>query len=308
MKKRVIFVISLVALSVVLAACNNGKWIKSNSIDYSKYDLSDYSAEITGYSDSIPESINYGTLSSLYDANAYTNIAPEAEIKIRIGDKTITANFTQTYNRPNNYFPSYMYKANDDSCSFSVDEKGRIIQYLNHDLGKDAEEPLSNEEYIDIAKGIIESLFGDDEIEWSLFDVEITKDANYKGNYKLLFEKYLNGKKTAESITIKLAYSGEVISFYSDMLGRIPENLDLSLLEEGTARVSVYNKLDEIYNGLSNETKEKYKIEYKVAEPIISVQADGTPCYIYKAEVKFDPINNKSEYVDAVTVIVTPSK
>lgn len=291
-----------------MSSCNNEKWIKSNSIDYSEYNLSDYSAGIMDYSDSVPESINYGILTRLYDENAYKNFTPANEIKVIIGDEKITGNFLQTYNRPNNYYPSYMYMANDNSCSFSVDEKGRIISYINHDMIEEVEETLTNEEYIDIAKEFIENLSGDKKIEWSAFKVEILKDYNYDGNYKILFKRYHNEKKTVESITIRLAYSGEVISFYSDMLGRIPNDIDLSLLDSKTAKVCVYNKLDEIYNGLSEGTKEQYKIEYKVLEPIISVLADGTPCFIYKTEVKFAPVGERVEYVDVVTVIVTPNK
>ena len=114
--------------------------------------------------------------------------------------------------------------------------------------------------------------------------------------------------ETTESIYIKIYYSGIVKSFTADMIGRIPAGIDLSAFDSKNADVSVYKRLDEIFNGLSEEIREKYKITYYLPEPVLSVLADGTPCFIYDANVRFTSVDNEEGYSDLVRIMVSPNK
>lgn len=336
MKKRFLLIVLLLALSVMVSSCNNNSneeistyipdnktqenlvgtssvWIKRSSLDYSKYNLSDYSVGILDYSDNSPVLANYGVVAKIYDEKEYKEIIPASEKTIIVGGKEINGYYKETYNRPNNYYPSYKYRIYDRKGSFAVDEAGRIISYINYvNLNNvntsDTDEVFSDDKYITIARDFVEDIQGKANFDWTCFNVTVQKDKGMKGYYTVLFEKCLRGMKTAEAIFVRLTYAGKICSFSSDMLGRVPEDIDLSLLDLETAKACVCNRLDGTYNGLSKETLNQYKIEYSVPEPTISVLSDGTPCYIFEVDVKTTPVGRKDGYISLVIVIVAPNK
>ncbi len=332
MKKRNILIILLLSLLVIVSSCNNNNLteetgakypedmtqetpvdtsdvgVEYNSIDYSKYSLTDYSVGILDYSDSAPVSAKYGILTKIYDEELYKDIVPSAEKTIVIDGEEITGSYKLTHNRPNNYYSQYKYMIYDRKGSFAVDDTERIVSYIKYIEIEKTEKAFTDDEYVVIAKDFVEGILGDKEIDWSLFKITVEDGVYQAGYYTISFTKYLNGMQTAESMYVKISYSGVVTTFSSDMLGRIPADLDLSVFESKNAEASVYKRLDEIYSELSKEKRDKYKITYYLPEPVLSVLADGTPCFIYDANVRFTSVDNQYRYTDLVRTMVTPNK
>lgn len=317
MKKKIIFFIFVISIAILVSFCGCEKrdkldtqdiWVEYNSIDFSKYNADNYIIGILDYSDSAPVSAKYGTLTKIYDEDLYKDIVPASEKTIVIGGEEIKGYYDETYYRPVDNFPSYMYKIPDNGGYFSLDELGEFVYYTNHKNKADNTETLTEDKYISIAKDFVEDALREEKIDWSLFKIEVQKDRAFKGYITVVFERYLGGMKTAESIFVELTYSGKVRVFSSDMLGRIPADLDISVFESKTVEASVYKRLDEIYSGLSKETRDKYKIRYYLPEPVLSVLADGTPCFIYDANVGFKPVDNQDGYSDLVRIMVTPTE
>ncbi|MBR2901912.1 MAG: hypothetical protein IKC38_01680 [Clostridia bacterium] len=331
MKKRTIFFLFVIITTMLLTSCSSGVYteeltedqvnheqketletddvgVEYNSIDFSKYNSDNYIIGILGYSDSAPVSAKYGALTKIYDEDLYKDISPSAEKTIKIGGEEIKGYYDVTYYRLNNYFPCYMYKIPDNGGYFSLDEMGKIGGYINYKNKADNTETLTEDKYISIAKDFVEDALKEEKIDWSLFKTEVQKDREFKGYITVVFDRYLGGMKTTESIYVELTYSGKVSAFSSDMLGRIPADLDLSVFESKNVEASVYKRLDEIYSGLSKETRDKYKIRYYLPEPVLSVLADGTPCFIYDANVGFKPVDNQDGYSDLVRIMVTPTE
>lgn len=285
------------------------RWVESNSIDYTVYNLDEYIVGILGYSDSFAESVDYGIITELYSEAAFKEVEPAPKRKVTIGQEELEGDYVKTYNRFPDYYPLYKYSTYDgkSGAGFSVDESGRVSSYINYGTIESKDETLSDKEYIDIAKDFVDNVW-DEKIYWDSFKVRIEKDKEIKGFYTIVFEKYLYDMKTSERIYVQVAYSGEISMFIGDMLGRIPDNIDISIFDSKTTAASVYKKLDNIYSGLSKETQDKYKISYYLPEPVLSVLADGTPCYIYDAEVRFTSVDNAMHYADLVQVVVAPNE
>lgn len=298
MKKRTIFIVMMIVLSIVVSSCSGNT---------NKKDLS-YEAKIMDYSDNVAIDVDYGSLTRLYDEQKYKEVIPEMEISVSIAGREVTGKYYQTYNRPNNYYPYFDYMISDNSGSFSVDDKGRIVSYINHEAIEKVDKLLTDDEYVAIAKNFVESISGDEKIDWALFETTVTDGYYQEGFYTIFFDKYINEFQTAECIYVKISYSGIIRSFISDMLGRIPEGIDMSLIKLKDTEAAVCSKLDEIYKGLNKEGQDKCEIGYYIPEPILTVLEDGTIGYIYETNINFVFVEKGEEYVDLVKVIVTPSK
>lgn len=281
--------------------------VEIGSIDYADYNIEAYTVGILGHSDSFPASVDYGIITELYSENAFKHISPASERVVIIGQNEIRGGYVKTYNRFPSYYPLYKYSSDDGKYGFSVDEKGRVSSYINYEIIEDTDEILSDNEYITIAKNFVKGVYGRVP-DWELFEVSIEKDKEIKGYYSISFEKYLYGMKTSENIYVQVAYSGEISMYSADMFGRIPANIDISVFEPQTVKAAVYKRLDDIYSGMSKETRDKYRTRYYLPEPVLSVLADGTPCYIYDVNVKFISVDNQKGYTDIVQVIVTPTE
>ena len=261
--------------------------VKYNSTDYSQYDLEDYIV-----------------IDSVYDENLYKDIVPEEEKTVVIDGKEITGYYEFTTSEAFDYFPSYIYHFSDNSGYFCVDETGKITAYSVYQNGVDKTEALSENKYISIAKDFVNGILNEDTIDWS--QVKVEKDGFY---IYVVFERYLNEIKTAERFFVEMTRSGDVCWFSAHMLGRIPDDIDLSAIESPNTEIVVYRRLDEINDGLSKETRENYKITYCLPEPVLSVLADGTPCFIYDARINFTPVvSDVKEYFEIERIIVTLSQ
>lgn len=281
--------------------------VEIGSIDYADYNIEEYTVGILGHLDSFPASVDYGIITELYSENAFEHISPASERVVIIGQNEIRGGYVKTYNRFPSYYPLYKYSSYDGKYGFSVDEKGRVSSYINYGIIENTDETLSDNEYITIAKNFVKGVYGRVP-DWELFEVSIEKDKEIKGYYSISFEKYLYGMKTSENIYVQVAYSGEISMFSADMFGRIPANIDISVFEPQTVKAAVYKRLDDIYGGMSKETRDKYKTRYYLPDPILSVLADGTPCYIYDVNVKFISVDNQESHTDIVRVVVTPTE
>lgn len=279
--------------------------VEIDNIDYADYPPEIYTVGILGFSDNFPVSVDYGAVTKMYDENAF-NYPPYDGLAI-IGQEQIRGDYVKTYSRsPYYYYPLREYSSYDgkDGVSFSENGSGRVLSYINHGTIENTEELLNDDEYIAIAKAFVKKLWGRVPY-WDSYKISIEKDKEIKGYYSISFEKYIHGIKTDENIYVQVAYSGEIRMFSADMYDRISPYVDLSKFEPKPIKAAVCKKLDDIYSGLGKETRDKYKIRYFLSEPILSVLADGTTCYVYDVKVRFTSVEDATRYTDIVQVAVS---
>lgn len=178
--------------------------------------------------------------------------------------------------RPPNPYPEYFYK-DDNNCSVMVDAEGKLTSYVwgmpTNTQG--THNNLSEEGCLKIARDFLSELV---DVEQYHIDTEYVSEQK---RYTFKFTKYINNQKTADMATISVWETGELCSFTSTMLGKIPLttqcNFDMDKVEQ-----TIYEKLDSIYA----DAKKAYdKVEYEIVTSYATILESGEVALVAYVDV-----------------------
>lgn len=318
--KKAVLIILLLAICMAFSSCavketsdvtttgfitgdEEINWVLRDDLyDYSGYDIDKYTVHVLSSCDCTIGPVEYGTWYKFYDKERYANVVPEEILTVTINGQEYTGFDPWTRNRNRNYFPQHEYSIETDgvrSGRFVVDDQGKVIGFSAPKNQEETTEVCTEEECIAKAKKFIEEISGEEKIDWSYYKITATLSEN-ASEYFIEIKKYIDGFETMERLIVYVRLSGCVTKFSSTMFGRIPNDIDLSMFDMETIKMSVYNKLDDAY-------KYFIKVRYELSDPIVSVLWDGTPCLIYDTNTFVKAKEDGVTYGELVSIIVIPN-
>ena len=320
MKKRIALIVLMLTICMAFSSCaveettdvsttglitedEEINWVLRDDLyDYSGYDIDKYSVHVLSSCDCTIGPVEYGTWYKFYDKERYANVAPEEILTVTINGQEYTGFDPWTRNDYRNYFPQHRYSIEIDgvrSGTFAVDDRGKVIGFSAPKNQGETTEVCSEEECIDKAKKFIEEISGEEKIDWSYYKITASLREDLS-EYFIEIKKYIDDFETTERLIVYISLSGRVTRFSSTMFGRIPNDIDLSVFDMETVKMSAYNKLDDAY-------KYFIKVRYELAEPIVSVLWDGTPCLIYETNTFVKAKEDGVTYGELVSLVVIPN-
>lgn len=243
----------------------------------------EYQVLVCGYSDSI-SSVDHEIEYVFEDSEKYADIIPEQKLTMVVNEQNYIGDYLRTSYIGSNYFPTYEYSSKENRVSFSVDEKGFLVNYIKHSSCNN-ENVCSEQECLQIAKDFLNK-FAD--VSQYTTKIEINEESKY---YTIRFEKYVGDFKTADKATIDVFFDGEVYCYSSFMLGRIPVETKTSDIDMDGIHSAVKERLDVMYQ----HAKEVYdRVEYGEPKFELTILKDGRRGICYWIDV--DCIDIVGEY------------
>lgn len=220
------------------------------------------------------------------DRAKYDSQQPQKSVNVTVNGITYQGTWSMTQYSGCNYYPVHTYNA--DGVSFAVDESGRLTSYW---YGRsDLQNIKTKDECVAVARDFIS-----DKIDLSQYEMTVETDEERK-LYDITFRKFIDKIPTADAASVCIAYSGELYSYSSWMLGRVSTNMTVSETMIKDVRASVYEKMETIYE---NAKKHYSKIEYSEELLQITTLKDGRNAFVSIMEV--DCIESHSEYDEVIS-------
>ncbi|MGM9681408.1 MAG: hypothetical protein ACI3XR_07880 [Eubacteriales bacterium] len=266
-------------ISTLLTGCSNepGSSVESDSsIESGSSVESDSPIRMCGFSDSVPEAqhkLEFDEWSKgyFYDSDA------EKQITVSVGDHTVEAKYVNSEVKFYEFFNTRRYKDADNNV-FELAPDGTLSRYF-YGGSNDASESgpaLTEAECIQAAYDFINSIVNVDDYT---VKTEYLADRNM---YHISFVKYVNGFKTADQADISIKETGQIYSFSSTMLGRIPTNADVHF-DLDKIREQIISKLDKEYA----EAKKVYdSVSYEIPDYTLTMNEAGEYFLVYSVNVK----------------------
>ncbi len=281
MKKTISILWLLTTILLFGVSCSNSTQTSTADTSNTDHPLSEYSVRIYGFSDSI-SSADHSVEYSFADSEKYEGIIPSVKKEFLIGNKSYSASYDKVAYLAYNYFPVYEY-GDSEGNSFSVDDTGKLTSCFFRKEESDI--VVSKEDCLQIAKRFLQNI-----IDVSQYEIEITENGDEK-YYTIEFTKYIGDIKTTDSATIKVLYDGNIYSYSSFMLGRIPKKTNVSTLNFEQVHLAIENKLDQIYKDVRNTYD---KVKYDTSDLMLTVLKDGKIGLICYTNISC--INTAGEY------------
>lgn len=257
--KRLSLLLCLIAVfAVFFSACTSAE---------------DYQVLIFDSSDSDGVTVN----SDVYNYWSEDNIDVsnvKSVLSVEIGGENYSGKFLRAQMITPNTYPIYTYSDKNNDV-FSVDPNGLLTSYFwgEPESPQGEQRKLSETACLKIAQQFL----------GNIVDIDLyTLETEYEGDeerYKFTFTKYIDNQKTSDMAIISVLETGELYSYSSYMLGRIPADTQLDFDSE-KATEAVYKKLDALYA----DAKHMYdKIEYNMVDQTITILESGDVamlCYV----------------------------
>ena len=245
------------------------------------------------YSDSIP-SAKHEVEYKFGDPRKYETQEVKQKVEVMVGGKRCSGTYQSTQYNGYNYFPTYQY-LDFDGNDFQIDDRGLLVSYFWGSSSEKTEE-LSQEECLQVAKD-----FFDDIVDINQYTITIDQEDHPK-RYVVTFTKYVDGLATTDSATVDVQCNGQLYSYFSFMLGRIPSDLSVKGINTEDIEAQVYRKMDQIYE----EAKKGYsRVEYGKPEMRLTVLKDGNIGMVCWLDV--DCINTSGWIIGERIVVVVVS-
>jgi len=148
--------------------------------------------------------------------------------------------------------------------------------------------PITEEEAFLAARLFVEQYTDVEEYEY-----EITRDTITDG-YKVVFVRYMNGYKTADSASVCIGENGQLRSFATNMLGRFS---DISSYQFDYDRVetAVYQKIEAIYGTVKDED---LSIEHKIEDVEYTLLENNDIVLLVKVETSIKEYAGEDIYLE----------
>ena len=279
MKRTCILFLVVILMVAVLSGCtsvsNEDVLISESYYEVLIYDISD---SITAANCSLEYSFWHNNRPDS------EKIVPNATIEIN-GD-ILCGQFNNFVNiSPDNY-TKYQYRC-DDGTRFATDAKGNLVSYYCEVLERKNDQNLTQSECLKIAKDFLGDFVNPD-----MYQVVTTYD-KHLGEYTFHFTKNIGGHTTADSAYITVLKSGEVISFNSFMMGKIPTDTHIEF-DQDEVIASVRHRLTALY---PNQSDNYDKVEFRIEPQVVTLLDNGEVAMLVEANVdKITYISDGSSY------------
>lgn len=234
----------------------------------------EYTARVYAYSDSVSSAkhiIEYEFVDEKYE-----NADISKEVTVKVKDKLIKGKYLKTEYFDFNYYPTYEY-VDDNGNLFCIDPEGKLTYYFWGNPEETGIE-LSKEECISVVDEFVSDI-----IDVSKYQLKVDVKEN---KYEVTYTKFVDNTETTESICVVVLFTGNLYSYSSFMLGKIPEDatndFDMDKVKE-----SVTNRLDIMFE----DAKHRYdEVKYTEVATQYTILKDGQEALICTVDVEC--INN----------------
>lgn len=238
------------------------------------YEGPEYEVLVFGYSDSA----GAADLEAEYlfaDYEKYSSVQPQSQVTLQIRNKTYIGYYQNTQYRSYHYYPVYEYFDSENNV-FTIDHTGKLVSFFWGKSTADGKK-LSQADCLQIAMDFLKEI-----VDISSYEVEITEDS-VSECYVAEFTKYAGNLKTADSATVTVQYNGDIYSYASFMLDKVPADTKVDDIEPAAVTASINKRLDKIYA----DAKTKYdRIEYSEPSVLLSITKDGNRCLVCYVDVR----------------------
>ena len=284
--KRLTVILCLLLSALLLTGCASEHMPLDSETQTTE---ANYEAKILDFSDSVSAadlSIEY----SLKDKTTYADRTVGEPIEIEFQGKKIKGTFSDSYYSTFDFSPNYAYE-DENNKSFSVNAQDKLVMY-SWDVSKNDGPTISEKVCIEKAKAFLSEEITDP----TPYAVSVTT-RDREQVYVVTFQKYAGEMKTTESIVVEITYTGELYSFYSYMLGQIPNDakcdFDMTKVNE-----TITKRLDSAFTKAKGIFDE---VTYNFDEPMLTVLKDGRYaiyCWVtVECTEKLEAINEKGETI-----------
>lgn len=226
MKKA--FIILFLIFLIFISGCNNN----------------DLSVKLFSYSDSIP-GVKHVSEFDLWSGGTYFDNDETKHVLLETKLGPIEGEYLGSRVRLFEYFTTKEYKdSNNDT--FEIAENGNICSYFWGRSNQIKTDQITKEECLEIANSFLSNFVN--VTDYSI-NVELKEGVDM---YVISYNKYINEIKTADQAIIEVDRNGNLYSFYSTLLGQIPND---TILEYDMDRINnmVIERLDDEYKGIKKE-------------------------------------------------------
>lgn len=225
MRKPSYIIFSLLILVTLLFGCTQSEKL---------------SIRICGYSDSIPgnpHKLEYKPWSK----GAFIDSDAEKKVTIAVGNIHTTGDYVKTEHRFSEFYNTHTYK-DDKDCFFSITDDGKLCNYFFDDSTSNESDTrtYTESECLDIARAFLSKI-----TNISKYTVTTTFNEERK-MYTISFNQYVNGFRCSDQAEIVVKETGNIYSFSSTMLGRIPVDAVTNFNREAI-QTQIIAKLDKEY-------------------------------------------------------------
>ena len=267
MKKYIFLFVILLIITLTICSCGD-------ELD-NPLENSNYSVKIASFSDSISES-NLEVEFDKWNKDSFLSYTAEKSVNLSLYDATIEASYKDSKIEEYDFYVTHRY-LNQDGTRVSVTEEGKLSGCF---FGKGSDDSQGNKIYteqecINIACEFIDKIT-------SSCDYTIKSEYDsYLGAYEIVFEKYDNEVRFADSACVVVLETGQIYSYNSTMIGQMSTNItvdfDMTQVED-----DIKNRLDFEYEN----AKEYYDdITYNTIGYVLTLDEDGNQLLICTVDV-----------------------
>lgn len=223
MKNTKIFVLILLVTVTLLSGCSKQKG---------------YSVKVCGFSDSIPE-VKHSMEYKEWSNGAFFDKKTEKNIDIAIEGNVVKAEYVDSEKKFYDYYNTHRYKDLNGNY-LEVTDDGRLCSYFfgSH---TNTDKIYTEAECIDIAREFLNDIVCSDD-----YIINTEFDAN-RNLYLISFTKNADGFLCADRADFAVEQNGNIYSFSSSMLGKIPKNT-VTGFDTKSLEAQVISKLDKEYS------------------------------------------------------------
>lgn len=278
MKKIITLTIILIIL-FNLFSCNNTASDNSDNTPHIQLNL--YSPLVTGYSDSLSSNLEVEYKFASPEDYSAKNV--KDSIEIEINGIAYSGKYDKTSYIGYNYFPVRKYVDNKNN-PFAIDDNGTLTSYF-WGTSNSKKHIINEDECIKIAKNFLSNM-----VDITEYEINIVENKE-KELYSVKFKKIINGFETADCATVNINYDGSMYSYSSFMLGKIPNDINISDVDIDKVNNAVKNRLNSICEDLQIEYDE---IRYDECSIILTILKEKYIGFVISYEM--DCINKIGEF------------
>ena len=213
------------------------------------------------------------------DEEQYQDYQPPEYMEVKLGNRTFSGTFYECDYSSLNCFPTYDYKDAQGNF-FSVDQDGQLRSFtMFKENLPPIEENIGQEACVAIAKELLE-----DFADVSEYRMEI-KEVSDWAFYEITFWKYINGIRTADSVSVDVYFDGQIRALQTSMFNCVHDTTKTRDIDLVAVVEAIHAKLDTFAPevGLVWGDLVLEKIEYGEPNIKLTILKDGSrglDCYI----------------------------
>ncbi len=174
----------------------------------------------------------------------FADTQAKKKITVNINGEDICGEYQYSRNQAPDNYTSHFYKTAVGKL-FAVDPSGVPVQYTwsAGQTGEKSDQSYTEQQCVDVAGKFLRQYVNVEDYTVS------TSYENAKKAYEVTFRKHLNGYETTDCAVVTVLENGELYSFSSNMLGKVPNTAAIEF-DYDEVFVAVDRKLIDIYSNI----------------------------------------------------------